>query len=131
MSSVNDLPHKLALDFFADPHTPVAQNALRHIDVNVWVRIVKQLAVVATIKVCPGQTVRGCKLMKIFFRKQTILVRRMILGKHAQQHHAFMLERGRVRRDHHSVRKKSIAGGQWVRTVLNFHKTHAATANRF
>jgi hypothetical protein len=109
MSSVKDLPYKLALEFVANPHTPVAKNALRHIDVNVWMRIVKQLDPVATIKVCFAHTVLQRKTMKIFTGKLTKRVGRIILCQHAQQYLAFMFERRRVRRDDHSIRKLGIA----------------------
>jgi hypothetical protein len=109
MSSVNDLPYKLTLKFVANPHTAVAENALRHIDVNVWVRIIEQFGVMATIEVCFTQAILQRKTMKIFTRKPTKCVRRMVPGKHAQQHRAFMLESRTVCPNHHSVSKKSIA----------------------
>src|SRR4026209_632207 len=51
VSPVKDLPNKLTLYFFTNPNTAVTQNALRHIDVNVWMRIVKKFWMVATIKI--------------------------------------------------------------------------------
>ncbi len=95
VSPVEYLPDKLSLNLIANPHTAVAENAMRHVNVDIWVRIVVQFLAV-NAEVFLSQTVLQGELMKGFFGKATKGVSRMILGQHAQQHPAFMLERTRM-----------------------------------
>lgn len=41
VSSIKYLPSKLALYLFADTHAAITDNALRHVDVNIRMRVVE------------------------------------------------------------------------------------------
>lgn len=131
MTPIEYLPDKLALHFFADAHAAIAKNAVRHIHVDVRMRIIQKRRIMRSIKVRLAQFVLACISMKFLVGKLAEHISRMILGQHAQQTATLIFERRRVRRDHHAVCERSIAGGQRMRTAFDLNQAHAATADGF
>ena len=57
VTAIKYLPHKLPLNFFADPYTAVASNAFGHVDVNVRMRVVNEVWFIRSVEITFAQTI--------------------------------------------------------------------------
>jgi hypothetical protein len=92
VSLVEDLPDELTLHFITDPHTAVTENALRHVDVDIWMRVVDAGPFLYSHEVSFFQAVLNCATMKWVVWLSSKGVPGVVLRQHFQDHAPLVLD---------------------------------------
>lgn len=123
MASIENLPNELTLYLIAEPHTAITVNALRHVDVDIRMRVVDERRFTYSPEVAFFQSVLDCVTMKGFIRRFPKSMRRMILGQHFQYHAPLMLEQWSMSGDEHAVFQRGGARRDRPRFAVNVNQT--------
>jgi hypothetical protein len=80
IATVPHLPHELALDLVADAYATVAINALRHIDVEIRMRIIKE-SPISLLGAFTLESVISKVTMEFLFWKASDRIARILVGQ--------------------------------------------------
>jgi hypothetical protein len=80
---VEDLPNELTLHFVTDAHASIAEDALRHIDVNVRMRSVEQVRSLLAVEITLVETVLEGIAVERLIDSFSQAVAGMILSEHS------------------------------------------------
>jgi hypothetical protein len=130
VAPIYNLPDELTLYFIAKPHTAITANALTHVDVDIWMRVIDERSFIYILEVTFFQPVLNCVTIEGLLRRFLKSVAGMILGQHFQYHAPLMLEHWSMSGDDHAVFKYGGAGWNGPRFAVDFNQTQATSANR-
>ena len=92
MTSIHNLPDELTLHFIAKSHTAVTANALRHVDVDIWMRVVNKGSFIYVLEVALFYPLLNCVTIKELVLRVWKYVGGLVLGPHLQYHAPLVLD---------------------------------------
>jgi hypothetical protein len=126
LPAVLDLPDETSRQFLANADTAIALDASRHIDMDVWVRIVLEVRVRLTCKIRLRKAIFAGETVERFIGKLDERVCGIPVGEHSQVHPSGGVESRRRGRYYHSLFQDGLARGGIVRAFRDLDDAHAA-----